>query len=199
MASRQFPATQRFHKTLRFTAVAAIFLGGCATLQRGSVHGIPHFQQVDEGLYRGGQPSADGFRHLSLLGVKTIISLRAEAGRRRIADRRLVESLGMKWVQLPMHSLWRPSDAQVRTFLRIALETRHRPVFLFCRRGEDRTGALIAIYRIVHEGWEPQRAYEEALSLGLARWNPFMRQVILHAQKKYGPQPLQSKLAEKSP
>ena len=49
------------------------------------------------------------------------------------------------------------------------------PVFVHCQRGADRTGAVIASYRIEHDGWDNARALKEAMSNGM-RWMQFPRQ-----------------------
>jgi protein tyrosine/serine phosphatase len=38
-----------------------------------------------------------------------------------------------------------------------------------CHRGADRTGAVIACYRIAHDGWSSKQALNEAKSFGM-RW-----------------------------
>ena len=170
--------------SLLATALLAV-LPGCAGI-RPQIHpdvsgqALFHFFQVDDGFYRGGQPTDEGFRELKAMGVKTIVNLRAEGRAARQHERKLVESLGMRWVSLPMRMYWRPSRTQVKAFLEVALDPDQQPVFVHCRQGEDRTGSLAAIYRIVKQGWTPQAAYDEALALGLAPWNPFMRRLILH-------------------
>jgi protein-tyrosine phosphatase len=68
--------------------------------------------------------------------------------------------------------------------LSAALDPANQPVFVHCEKGEDRTGALVAIYRIVKQGWTPERAYAEACSLGLTDWNPFMRHVIFEETER---------------
>ena len=158
-------------------------LAGCAALapHRAEVP-LPHFFRVDEHVYRGGQPTTDGFRQLAQMGVKTVINLRAEDARHQEEERRLVESLGMQWIYLPVRSYWKPSDAQILTFLEVARDPRGQPVFVHCRKGKERTGTLVAIYRIVQQGWEPARAYAEAQALGFSAWNVFMRHAIF---KKY--------------
>jgi uncharacterized protein (TIGR01244 family) len=158
-----------------------VALQGCATLQpRKSAQSLPHFLSVDECLYRGGQPTGAGFSRLAELGVKTVVSLRAEDVLGQRQEQQLVESLGMRWVHLPMRMYGRPSDEQVLTFLELVSDPSQQPVFVHCRKGEDRTGALVAIYRIARQGWEPERAYDEAVSLGMTSLNPFMRYVILY-------------------
>jgi protein tyrosine/serine phosphatase len=162
-------------------------LTGCAGLTlEGHRNPLPNLSQVDEGLYRGGQPTAEGFRRLKAMGVKTVVSLRAQGDTRHAPEQELTESLGMKWVNLPMRMYWRPSRTQVDSFLRIAMDPANQPVFVHCEKGEDRTGSIVAMYRVVKQGWEPSDAYQEALRRGLAPWNPFMRNmVLLESTRKY--------------
>jgi protein tyrosine/serine phosphatase len=158
---------------------------GCASTSHHHARTEPLFQfyQVDPSLYRGAQPTPEGFRRLADLGVKTVVNLRAQGRVRRAQERQLVESLGMRWVSLPMRSYWRPTDAQVRAFLDVASDPGHQPVFVHCQQGEDRTGSLVAVYRVARQGWAPEQAYTEALALGLAAWNPFMRSLVFDARR----------------
>ena len=169
--------------------LALVALQGCATLapQR-SREPLPHFFRVDQGLYRGGQPTPEGFRQLAQRGIRTVIDLRVEPKTHRKQEQQLVESLGMRWVSLPMRWYWRPSDAQVIKFLQVALDPSQQPVFVHCRKGRNRTGTLVAVYRIVAQSWSPERAYAEARNLGLSRWNPLTRHIIFReAQQEYVP------------
>ena len=42
------------------------------------VPGIPNFHQVNDHVFRGGQPAAEAWPSLAKLGVKTVIDLRRE-------------------------------------------------------------------------------------------------------------------------
>lgn len=175
----------------RSVTLAMAFLAGvgCAALGRRAARSpLPYFFKVDDRLYRGAHPTPEGFKQLSEMGVKTIINLRGEDPRHQGFDRALVESYGMQWIYLPMHAFWRPTDAQVTEFLTLVLDPKRAPVFLHCRQGEDRTGALVAVYRVVAEGWEPRRAYNEAREMGLSPWNPLLRRLVLRdAREKFAP------------
>jgi protein tyrosine/serine phosphatase len=172
---------QRQPLILTIIVSAMLASAGCAG-SRAALHGepVPNFHRVDAQLYRGGQPTAEGFRRLADLGVKTVISLRAygHTARREQVERRMVESLGMRWVSMPMRMYWRPSDEQVRAFLTLTGAAGDGPAFVHCQHGEDRTGSLVAVYRVARQGWAPERAYSEALTLGMAPWNPFTRRLI---------------------
>ena len=152
---------------------------GCAGLpMRRSAPDVPQLVRVDDGLYRGGQPTMEGVRHLSRLGVRTIVNLRRHSA---IMDeeRHLAEALGMRWVSIPIWAWGAPSEAQLRQFLAIANDAAARPVFVHCRLGRNRAGVMVAVYRIVHDGWPPERAYAESCRLGMVPWNPVSRHVIL--------------------
>jgi tyrosine-protein phosphatase SIW14 len=130
--------------------------------------GVPNFHQVNEHVYRGAQPTREGWNTLADLGIRTVIDLRREgdAGGHSIAAERLaVEAAGMRFVSIPMDGLVAPSDEQISKVL--ALFASGEPVFVHCRRGKDRTGTAIACYRIAHDRWTNEKAMNEAKSLGL--------------------------------
>ena len=157
----------------------ALAASGCATPRApgAASRDLPAFHQVDDGLYRGGQPSPEGIRQLAQMGIKTVINLR-QPSRTSALERRLVEQLGMRWVNLPMWFWWRPSDRQIRQFLAMTADPASRPVFVHCRQGWNRAGILVAVYRVVHNGWTPRRAYQEARQQGLVSWNLASRHLI---------------------
>ena len=144
------------------------------------VPGVGNFAQVDERLYRGGQPSAEGLNSLVKLGVKTVVDLRN--GERKNGEREAVEKLGMKYVQVPLNAFSPPTEDQVAKVLAL-LEppaSSDWPVFIHCMRGKDRTGVIVATYRIVHDRWDNRRALEEARAHGMSRMERSMQQFILN-------------------
>src|SRR5437868_13113147 len=120
-----------------------------ATLSVGSAFAgsIPNFQKVDEHVYRGGQCNEDGFKDLAKLGVKTVIDLRAIGEHSQADEERIVKGLGMRYVSIPMKGLSAPKDADVAAVLALCNDAAAGPVFVHCRRGADRTGTVIAVYR----------------------------------------------------
>ena len=120
------------------------------------VAGIANFHQVDNRLYRGAQPGDEGIRQLAQLGVRTIVNLRTGD-----EDAAIASELGLRHYHVPMVP-WRSTDEQVVAWLRIVIEQRkHGPVFVHCRQGADRTGLMIAVYRVVVDGWSKQAAIQE--------------------------------------
>lgn len=176
----------------------ALLAQGCATasLPARLPNDLPAFHQVDEGLYRGGQPSQAGLEQVRRMGVKTVISLRRPS-RAMEDERRLAERLGMRWVNIPMWFWWRPSDAQVQQFLRLVGDPDSRPVFVHCRQGWNRAGIMTAIYRVACQGWTPRRAYAEARRFGLVPWNLLSRYVVLReAPREYATPPTSDAIPE---
>jgi protein tyrosine phosphatase (PTP) superfamily phosphohydrolase (DUF442 family) len=126
-----------------------------------SAPGIKNFDRVDAHVYRGGQPDDEGFQYLAKLGVKTVVDLR-ETGDRSQAEERAVTAAGMKYVNVPMTGLIPPTDADITKILKILEDGSTGPVFVHCRRGADRTGAVIAAYHIDHDNWDNDRALSDA-------------------------------------
>ena len=130
--------------------------------------GVPNFHQVNDHIYRGGQPSDEGLQALAKLGVKTILDLRREDEHSTKAEAQAVEAAGMRYVNVPMVGVVAPSDEQISKVLNLLDSNTEGPVFVHCRRGADRTGTVIACYRIAHDHWENQKALEEAKSDGMS-------------------------------
>src|ERR1700733_16008746 len=137
-----------------FSSRRAIFLLclGLPVFAASSVPGINNFDQVNAQVYRGAQPNEEGFRYLAKIGVKTILDLR-EDGRRSATEKRMVVAAGMQYVNVPMTGLIAPTRSQMGTILALLEDAGKGPVFVHCLRGADRTGAVIAAYRIDHDQW----------------------------------------------
>jgi tyrosine-protein phosphatase SIW14 len=129
--------------------------------------GIKNFYQVDQHVYRGAQPDKEGFGALATLGVKTVINLRESDARSRMEER-LVTAAGMRYINVAMTGLTPPTDAEIGKILGILESDATGPVFVHCKRGADRTGAVIAAYRIDHDGWDNDRALKEAMTRGMS-------------------------------
>ena len=131
-----------------------------------SVPGIENFYQVDQHVYRGAQPTDKGFKYLAKIGVETVIDLR-EADERSRAEESVVRATGMKYVNVPMTGLTPPTEAEITRILGILEDKTTGAVFVHCKRGADRTGAVIASYRIAHDQWDNARALKEAKACGM--------------------------------
>ena len=125
-----------------------------------SLAGVGNFGRVNSHLYRGAQPTGDGFAHLRGLGVDTVVRLSlGEEG--SAAERSVVESLGMRFVNLPWSSVHDPNADQIVQFLTLVRDHPRRTFFVHCKAGADRTGVFVALYRIVVDHWTPVQAIDE--------------------------------------
>jgi tyrosine-protein phosphatase SIW14 len=175
-------------KLLLMRRFAVCLLALCAPLALAvagdGVKGVPNFQTVNDQVYRGGQPTDAGFRNLAARGIKTVIDLRGP-GSRSAAEKKLVNGLGMRYVSIPMKGLATPTSAQISQALTELNGKSGAPVFIHCRRGADRTGAVLACYRIEHDNWDNQKALSEARGYGM-RWFEVQMQRYVMAYKAKG-------------
>lgn len=138
---------------------------------------LPNFHQVNQQLYRGAQPKKNGLKRLTDLGIKTIVNLRADDGLSRDEESE-ARAAGMRYFNVPLKETGRPTHAEVQRALRILDTPENQPVFVHCRLGADRTGLIIAVYRISHDGWTSERAKAEAKHYGMHLWKLGMKRYI---------------------
>jgi tyrosine-protein phosphatase SIW14 len=166
-------------KLSRLWLPSVLFLGlsslGFAAELTPAITGVSNFHEVDPNVYRGAQPSLEGFRNLAALGVKTIVDLRGDD--RLPEEQKEVEELGLRYISAPMSGLTAPSDEQIANILAVFDAADTGPVFVHCREGKDRTGTVVACYRISHDHWANDKALAEAKEYGMS---PFQ-----HPRKKY--------------
>jgi protein tyrosine/serine phosphatase len=118
---------------------------------------LPNFHQVSDTLYRGAQPSEEGFAQLKAMGVRTIINLRSFH-----SDCDLIGETGLGYEHIYMKP-WHPEDEDVVRFLQIVTSEGRSPAFVHCQRGADRTGTMCAVYRVVIDGWSKEEAILEMM------------------------------------
>lgn len=156
----------------KFLIIALFLLAASANAK------IDRFFKVDEGFYRGGQPSAyQDFVNLKNKGIKTVINLR-KAPEVSAQEQKIVEGLGMKYINVPYSSFSYPTRKEIADLMGMVTDKNLRPVFLHCKHGKDRTGVVGVLYRVQEQKWSVQRAYNEALKLDIRWCIPTIPQVI---------------------
>jgi protein tyrosine phosphatase (PTP) superfamily phosphohydrolase (DUF442 family) len=116
------------------------------------------YQSSNDNYYRGSQPTAGQFDELKKRGIKTIIDLRKDSidgASQRARD------AGLQYVNIPLTTKQPATDDQTERFLKLINDPGNWPVFVHCKGGRHRTGEMTAIYRITHDGWSGDKAYEE--------------------------------------
>jgi protein tyrosine/serine phosphatase len=142
-----------------------------------SENALPNFHQVKWQLYRGAQPRSEGLKQLSDWGIKTIINL-GGAGENSMDESKTATALGLQYFNVPLPAMGRPSTEQVNKVITLLNDPNNAPIFVHCKNGKDRTGAIIACYRIAHEGWTADQALAEAKMFGLGRLKFSMRSFV---------------------
>jgi tyrosine-protein phosphatase SIW14 len=122
----------------------------CQTDKDKDLKGLPNFGRVTENLYRAGQPTSDGFTALHAMGVGMVVNLRDDRPE-MATEKREVESLGMKYIEIPWSASHEPASPQIVEFLDLVRANPDTKIFVHCRRGADRTGVMIASYRVAVE------------------------------------------------
>lgn len=119
------------------------------------VKGVPNLHKVSDTLYRSAQPTADGFRNLKQMGIKTVLNLRAFH-----SDRDEMGDTGIRGEHIYMKT-WHPEREDVVNFLRIVTDPQRATVLVHCQHGADRTGTMCAIYRVAVQSWTKEEAVRE--------------------------------------
>ncbi|MDO9183766.1 MAG: tyrosine-protein phosphatase [Bacteriovorax sp.] len=148
---------------------------------------ITNFSKVNEAIYRGARlTSIEAAQYLTTFKVKTIINLQggdldsdigiiipwAEPGERpeNIAKEKAnAISLGMRFFHAPLNSLepiTNLEDSLIDQILDFMHDPTNQPVFIHCEHGADRTGLLVALYRVKYEGMSIEAARAEWIKNG---------------------------------
>lgn len=122
--------------------------------QRINLAGTDNFYRISKELYRAGQPAAATMRIYEDYGIKTIVNLRSFN-----SDREKVQGTGLALVEIPVLT-W---DLDISDVVRVlqAIRDAKKPVLIHCQHGSDRTGLMVAMYRIVEQGWDVEEAVAE--------------------------------------
>jgi len=143
------------------------------------IPGIPNAGKINDILYRGAQPREVGLSELKILGITTIVDLRGEDREKIVWERQHAESLGMRFLNIPVSGWAPPSDEQVVQFLSLFRDNPGQKIFLHCRFGDDRTGVFTAIYRMAIEKWPADQATKEMYFFGFnGFWHPSMKSFV---------------------
>jgi tyrosine-protein phosphatase SIW14 len=125
--------------------------------------GVDYAALVAPGLYRGGVPDKEGVAWLKENGIRTVVNLRHYHGE---GEGELVRAAGMNYVRIPLESTDSPAPEQIAAFLETVSDPANQPVYVHCLHGVDRTGAMIAAYRIQVQGWKNSEALAEMEHFG---------------------------------
>jgi len=141
------------------TEIVATHYSSMGPMSLGGVS-ISNFGVVDGHIFRGAQPSGSDYADLARVGVKTVIDLREDA---RSDSRAMAEAAGLKYVNIPLIDKQTPTDEEAAEFVKAVDDPANGVVYVHCAGGRHRTGSMVAVYRMVHDGWTIDQAYDEML------------------------------------
>ena len=168
--------------------------------QKLQIAGVHNAGKITDFLYRGAQPKEAGLSELKLLGVTTIVDLRGEDQEKVTWERNRAESLGMRFVPIPVSGWSPPTDEQVVQFLSLFRGEPGQKVFVHCRFGDDRTGVFVATYRMTFEKWSAEQAMKEMYFFGFnGFWHPAMKSFIRDFPARLNSSPSLASLRSQSP
>ncbi len=156
---------------------------GCTSWPRSvpAADGIPNFGEVTARLYRSAQPTGPALEALVRRGVKTIINLRMPDDIDP-AEEAFAHAHGIEYCSVPLHGFRAPADAEMARVLDL-IERSPGPVLVHCKRGADRTGTVIALYRMRRQGWSLDEVMAEAERYGISPFQWAMKDYIRRAAR----------------
>jgi tyrosine-protein phosphatase SIW14 len=156
-------AKRRFSQVFATSTAVALALTVLTAAQAAQREGlanirIKNFGCINENFYRGAQPQKRDIADLAALGIKSVIDLQQDG---ESGEQEWAETAGMKFFRVGLSDSSSPAPEKAEQFLKIVNDPANQPVFIHCHGGRHRAGAMTAIYRMTHDGWNADRAYAE--------------------------------------
>jgi len=123
--------------------------------------GLSNVGRVTPVVFRGAQPKPQGYETLAKMGIKTVINLRTTKN-----EKKEVEAAGMNYVAIPINVFKSVDRVKVEQVIQKMSDPAYQPIYVHCKLGEDRTGIVIAAYRMKVEGWSFEEAEAEMYAFG---------------------------------
>lgn len=143
------------------------------TAAMSEVTAIPSFLKLTDNVWTGGQPTMEHLAKLKEGGVKVIINLRPHSEHNGAKEEAKAKELGLSYFNIPI-VFREPQPEDADDFLKLTDEQlKNGPVFIHCAAA-IRVGAFWMIRRVLRDGWEFDKALEEANKIGLRNQAPLI-------------------------
>lgn len=128
---------------------------------------IRNFLPLSENLYTGGMPKTDQLADAAQRGIEVVINLAVEeVSNGHSEERELVESLGMKYINVPV--VWHePTRSNLEDFMNAMDAHKDQKMLVHCEANYRATG-FVALYRVLRLGWDQEEAFQDLRKV----WNP---------------------------
>lgn len=182
-------------------SIASVLLVFPVVYYRATFERSKRLREVTPGiLYRSGQLNAEGLADaVKRLGIRTVINLRDEAPDpevqnsffdwRTTSESELCKRLGVRYVFILPDLVQRRQIATkhpvaIDRFVKILDDPTSYPILVHCRAGLNRTGVMVAVYRMEHDGWTVRQAWDELRRNGFGEFtstddNDYITQYVL--------------------
>ena len=110
-----------------------------------------NYGKINDSISRSAQPQKEDFVWLKEQGITDVVNFRTmEKEKIDFNEREVVESLGMKYHNIPSYTR-NPSDKNIKRFLSLAdkVTNNNGKMHIHCMAGADRTGMYAFIYKTV--------------------------------------------------
>ena len=130
-----------------------------------------NLRAVESGrIYRSGyQYPGPLARIVNRYGIKTVLSLRRDQDELDAKERDVLRAHGIRLRRIVIKGEGEELLDRVGRAAAILADPDQQPILVHCWRGRDRTGAVVALYRVAHGGWNPQAAHRELERLDVPR------------------------------
>ncbi|MDR1762112.1 MAG: dual specificity protein phosphatase family protein [Bacteroidales bacterium] len=118
-----------------------------------STHYAYNVYKIDTGVYRCAQPDSVAFTELAAMGITEIVNLRSFN-----TDKKYPQA-GIVFYHVNMQAEYCNYKKIVQVLQLI--KNRNGSIAIHCKHGADRTGLIIALYRIAFQGWTKEDAIDE--------------------------------------
>jgi len=150
-----------YHKSTIKQLLAAVLVTSALSCPAYSAPGRGAAGPVAPGVLRGAAVGKNSYATLKALGAKTVIDLRTTEN-----ERKQVEEAGMAAIAIPIEMSRDGLKEKVNRVVALMADTANQPVYVHCRHGQDRTGIVIAAYRMKQQGWSQAAAETEMQAFG---------------------------------
>lgn len=131
------------------------------------LQGIYNYRRLTDLIATAGQPSEDELAAVARAGFDAVVNLALHDAEYSLPDeRQTVESLGMRYIHIPV--VWeRPLRADLERFFDVMDELAGKPVFVHCAANK-RVSIFMALYRQLRQGWSVEAVMPDIHAL----WEP---------------------------
>lgn len=166
-----------------FAAVAVAATTLSAQVTKGTLDGVRNFAKVETTIACAGATTPAAVPEIKKLGYKSIVNLRlgSEPGAELEAEAAAAKTAGINYFHLPFDGA-NPDVAVADRFLAVLATPANQPSFVHCASA-NRAAAMWMIKRMMIDGWDEQKAGEEAAALGLS--NPALKTFALDYVKAH--------------